>query len=522
MILHNVIHNVNSLFNFVIVFIQSFCIIYLPTSRFFFLFLSGAFRAELVPSAATTKHSILNAESVSLTTTGGRKVTLLKLPSGSDWLFLDSNILFVRDFYEDFFTKYIGEYAEDAKLMVAGSRGIGKSSFGLYCIYRALRDGKTVVYHCNKRSDSYFIFKGETVAEVSTTPTELLKDLNTLYLVDALTPIKTSCPTVHITAPTQNEWTIKIGEYHKFFGSWDRDNELDLLRQHCFPHVSLELYNEQIIRWGKIPSVTLTNPSDPSNSEASLKDLIELIDLDQDFFCNRRLVHHLPILDFKGSDVSFASSHVADLVYEKLEEKFPDILEQLCSEIKSSVNSQLFERHARNVIQMGGTFSCRTMSNNKKTSITIAPLTTPSASDKERFQPTSKKILLSSLAVKEAGVDFVIVDNQSMVAFNASGFVNQEDIMDSLDGLFRLSTSLNLESLSTCPCYFLFPERSGVQRRLERRHTWNTSSNNKSDYLSVERSLFPYKAELFLMSIPWKVKAKRQLHTMARLALRYL
>ncbi len=495
----------------------------------------------VLASSAAKKHSLLNPESVRLTTNRGKIVSLLKLPAGSKWLFLKSNILFVRDFYEDFFNEFIGRFAEDSKLIICGTPGIGKSVFGQYCIYRALQAGKTVVYHCEKCSDSFFIFKGDSVIEVSKRPRTLLTDLNTLYLVDSIKPSIVSCPTVLISCPQRDVWkdfSREEGCLQKWFGSWDRDDELDLLRQHCFPHVTLKLFNEQIIRWGKIPRATLTD-NVHENSEDSL---INLVSAHAEFLFKaaaihhtekddtvHRLIHILPDSSFEDSSRGFASSHVADLVYGELERTAGDRLAVWLYDLDfltclSPIKAQMFERHARKIIQMGGTFWCRNIFNKLEVkTLTIPPLTRLCTSDFNTLEPTSNKILYSPVSVNEAAVDFIILDNHSLTAFNAT-IRNHTIIMDTADGkneLYRLFTALNLQSPSTCDYYFVVPESmaSGFPVKVVTTLCkWNTSLSQKKEAtlsrLSCEdKTRFQNRVGFFVMNIP----LKRQLHTVTRL-----
>ena len=54
-----------------------------------------------------------------------------------------------------------------------------------------------------------------------------------------------------------------------WFGVWDSDNELNLLRYHCFSSISLDDMNGQVKLWGPVPIIALTKPQ--SFSEADFK-----------------------------------------------------------------------------------------------------------------------------------------------------------------------------------------------------------------------------------------------------------
>jgi hypothetical protein len=80
------------------------------------------------------------------------------LPNGSDgeavqWPGLWSNALFVRDFYNDFFSSVLCKAQSlkgKAGAIILGTPGIAKSAFGLYVLFRAVREGKTVIYVSRK------------------------------------------------------------------------------------------------------------------------------------------------------------------------------------------------------------------------------------------------------------------------------------------------------------------------------------------------------------------------------------
>ena len=72
------------------------------------------------------------------------------------WPVMDSPVLFVRSFYNAFYDDVLGGarggfVSSDGlqryrQVCVSGNPGIGKSSFGYYALFRALWEGRTVVY----------------------------------------------------------------------------------------------------------------------------------------------------------------------------------------------------------------------------------------------------------------------------------------------------------------------------------------------------------------------------------------
>ena len=126
--------------------------------------------------SAAVAHSICEAVVETLKTDGDHQVQLLlRLPNKENRSFLDSSILFARDFGQSFYDTYLGGYENGTKLIVCGTPGIGKSVFGCYCIYRALMDGKRVVYRTSQLG-IWFVYDRCSVSTLSEMPLALLKD----------------------------------------------------------------------------------------------------------------------------------------------------------------------------------------------------------------------------------------------------------------------------------------------------------------------------------------------------------
>jgi hypothetical protein len=99
----------------------------------------------------------------------------ITLGDGSQWPVLDSPVLFVRSFYAAVYDGVMGSardgFVDDGvrfrKLCVSGNPGIGKSSFGYCALFRALREGRTVVYQAEKLQlssrESRYLFRGSFV-----------------------------------------------------------------------------------------------------------------------------------------------------------------------------------------------------------------------------------------------------------------------------------------------------------------------------------------------------------------------
>ena len=404
---------------------------------------------------AILAHSISKAVVETLETNGGRLVQLVRLPCDEKWPFLDSGILFARDFYQSFYDTYVGIYKEGSKLIVCGTPGIGNSAFGCYCIYRALMDRKRVVYRTSKHG-KWLVYDRYSVSELSEMPSELLRDFkNVVYISDAISPFEVPCPTILITSPKKIVWfefNKARGCEMKWFGIWDRDNELDLLRHHCFPSITFNEMDKQVQMWGAVPRITLSRANVFTESnlkylvQASAPDLLikaAMITETGTDDSNHRLVHIIPDNNFDAVSRSFASTHVADLIYSHFKGTSSDRLQLFLSDLshvseaKSATGvlfGMLFERHSREVIAMGGSFQVRDLhSGETRTAVLDISLGLMEFDSAEKITQCDGK-LYTPKSKRHTAIDFLTWNTDALQLFNSTSNTNHDVIMDSADG----------------------------------------------------------------------------------------
>ena len=228
-----------------------------------------ASRAALPPShrMATLARAILAAPAPS---PQNPHITL----DGTVWPILKSPVLFVRHFYDAFYAGVLGDarngYTKGnvrfRSVCVTGNPGIGKSSFGYYALFRALRDGRTVVYQAEKllRKDTaqkMFLFKGPSVSVDPLAIDDALDDPDAVFISDSIVPVDVDAFTLYVTSP-RRERTWEYGKTDsnsmRYFPvlTWD---EIDAMRVACFPHVSEADAKERYTRWGGIPRYVLAH-----------------------------------------------------------------------------------------------------------------------------------------------------------------------------------------------------------------------------------------------------------------------
>ena len=194
--------------------------------------------------------------------------------SGATWPLLPSSVLFVRHFYDAFYTGVLGDarngYTQDGvhfrNVVVTGNPGIGKSSFGYYALFRALRDGRTVVYQAEKLSrrvggDEAYLFNGATVCTGVRAIRAALLDPDTVFISDSIAPEFVPAFTLYITSPRRERtWEYRktdiVSMLHFPVLTWE---EINAMRVSCFPQVSEADAKERFTRWGGIPRYALAH-----------------------------------------------------------------------------------------------------------------------------------------------------------------------------------------------------------------------------------------------------------------------
>jgi hypothetical protein len=196
---------------------------------------------------------------------------LITLPVGIDgapidWPELSSNELFVRPIFRDFYEKaeHLNAFHLDNQhrnWLLRGVPGIGKSSFGLYCLWRLVKEGRRVRYWYPRGSSAVMDFGGSGRCDA--------------YIVDGAAPATLmSTPTLLISSPrggTSLDGGDKTPIYddfvkrtlvrHLFLPSPTVD-ELLLLGSTCFPGVPARDILSCIDRWGRVIRPIFAVPRD--------------------------------------------------------------------------------------------------------------------------------------------------------------------------------------------------------------------------------------------------------------------
>ena len=297
---------------------------------------------------------------------GGKSgASLLRLPPGVRWLQLGDEPLFVRHFYRDCFEGPLESLKPGARFTIIGNTGIGKSAFGEYLLWQAVRAGRTAVYVSDK-SSGFHIFHADGRAVVLDKDAfkdtlDVLFDPSTVLIYDGDgegrgRPPIVRATTVLVTSPKRSRFKEfqRTGASSLVFPVFARD-EIDDLLAAAFPALHAPEARAGVWarygKWGGIPRYVLSLIGD--EHQGLLDDALTDIDLDRladvlvhatsrfiegDDAVSHRLFHLKPRGEtehgFVGASAEsfrlgctvLASRHVVDAVYQAMLQRESDRL----------------------------------------------------------------------------------------------------------------------------------------------------------------------------------------------------
>ena len=245
---------------------------------------------------------------------------------------------------------------------------VGKSSFGLYLLWREVNAGRTVVYVSDKVKNGYiFHASGRVQAflniDLRRAADAVMDDPNTLLIFDGDgdstnkglgRPPICAATTVLVTSPQRSRYSEfkKTGVAHLVFPVFS-SNEISDMLESCFPHLhdmaGRAGVRKRYEKWGGIPRyvLDLLRPSDQDELDKALTlidfnrlaDVVRMGDIEDDSAVSHRLVH-LKVAGetekgFKGGDKESAyaivrtelgSKTIAKIVYTALMQSRSDKL----------------------------------------------------------------------------------------------------------------------------------------------------------------------------------------------------
>lgn len=211
---------------------------------------------------------------------------MITLPDASDgkpinWPGMSSNKLFVRPIFRDFFDKaeHLNEFHLDSQRcdwLMRGIPGIGKSSFGLYCLWRLVTAGRRVRYWYPRGCSDVMEFGNGGLLDA--------------YIVDGVAPPTVmGVPTLLISSPRGGTSLVDGGSKPPIYDDFLKHPlvqqrfmpapdtaQLLLLGETCFPTVPRQEILGCIQRWGPV-----FRPIFAVERTAELKSLQEAVSLQQ-------------------------------------------------------------------------------------------------------------------------------------------------------------------------------------------------------------------------------------------------
>lgn len=173
---------------------------------------------------------------------GFEGAAVLSLPPGCTWLSQPFQHLFKRDFYDRFITVLLNNFNFKAGFtgaLLIGTPGIGKSSFAMYAIWKALELGKTVVYqHYGNPTDFTVLRPDQAPVEIVGTLPPAAKDPSAVFIADSIPPHDANIKAfqLFVSSPSHDrvhEW-MKLPTRKLFAFPTLSLQELRLMRDACY------------------------------------------------------------------------------------------------------------------------------------------------------------------------------------------------------------------------------------------------------------------------------------------------
>ena len=190
----------------------------------------------------------------------------LELPDHVQWPDLESNLLFVRSFYADFYNNVLNGFdagSPHRRFVVTGNPGIGKSSFGWYVFARLVAEQpKKIVMYQAEKSSAWVVQPGNSGVELTRFFTagdvHRYPKADTVVISDGIVPPGVAAFTLFIASPRKALASEMGKEFEKltprvcFFPVFN-ETEMEALRQVAFPDVAKDEADRRMRIWGGNP-----------------------------------------------------------------------------------------------------------------------------------------------------------------------------------------------------------------------------------------------------------------------------
>lgn len=222
----------------------------------------------------------------------------IKLPDGAVWPHAGKSVLFVRPCFAALWEHILhcckpfpATAAESASVessvcaasvaatcinsaIIVGAAGIGKSSLGLYAAFRAVKEGRTVIY--NSRSGGRFLLKGTQAFQLPSadmTNVRELDDAGTLYISDGVLPVAPANASFRLIITSPSTERLMRSEHLAEVGTTLcelpplEDTEMSALHAACFSEQAPAGVAERMRKWGNNPRHVFSKGEDKAWQE---------------------------------------------------------------------------------------------------------------------------------------------------------------------------------------------------------------------------------------------------------------
>lgn len=297
--------------------------------------------------------------------------------------------IYVRKAYRDLYRLIYSDTYLHRPILILGSPGIGKTVFALYILYRALKDGQTVLFHSGAVTHLQYIFDPtKRVVRVAHGTSSLLINFvqqpQNLYLYDVGTHDKAnyvsgSARAMVFSSPCQANYAnlVKHQSFAIFYMPiWTFE---EVLFGSCMEKLSVDETIHRYSMVGGIPRLIFNKEKFERNAHevdvavqrSKLQSLrnVSKLDMGQES-------HRIFILDVKNdysdSELKISTPHIRKRVYDTIMQKKREETRMFIFGSKdknTSLRGDLFEEEAHQMLSKGGTFNVRKLSDNEEESV---------------------------------------------------------------------------------------------------------------------------------------------------------
>jgi len=364
-------------------------------------------------------------------------------------------------------------------IILVGSPGIGKSSVGMYAIYRGLKAGRVVIWHSPNAENICRVYDGNIVQSLKMSHERvmaLIDDANTLSIYDGVTPelAGCACQRLLITSPRRDVWYPyhKLNSTLKYLGP-PTEQEALLYWRVCFPELTKDEVLNSIALFGPNLRACFTKYLNwdreyllrliASLSLDELENVVRLKESGKDNPCHG-IFAIVATDDFDDGGRKFVSSFVANEVVTKMlarhHEAFMNWIAMAAAQPSSasfhSIFSDVFERVSIELFAAGGKFETQDLRTGKYSMLDF-PKQIIQEFEKMSEVKQLENVVQVPLNKKFPICDALSYDSKILRTFNSTINVSHDVLMLSVNqkqGLYMLEK--NLPSM-THEHFFLVP-----------------------------------------------------------------